>query len=262
MKIKPFENAGYFTTFHNGILDYIMPLCNGSEWKVVCATVRKTIGWHKEEDWISLSQYKKITGVKSVTTIANSIGSLIKKKILVRKPYKDSYKYSLNREYSVEILTSEVAIPKTGIVENGKVSIPKTDNTKDTPIKDINNDIGFSKVIKAYMSLNGTISPFISEELGVMYDEIGEHIDNLPNSHPDIWETAETFLVKAVKHMGRVASRPGIKYLDKVVEGWKRDGVDSPPPGKRSKKTKSPKPAPLPEGMTAKDIENAKARSK
>ncbi len=238
MKIKPFEDAGYFTTFHNGILDYIMPLCNGSEWKVVCATVRKTIGWHKEEDWISLSQYKKITGVKSVTTIANSIKSLIKKKILVRKPYNDSYKYSLNREYSVVIDTSEVTIPKNGIVENGKVSIPKTDNTKDIPIKDINNDVGFGEVITKWESLRGTINAHISERLGDIYDELIEHIEDLPGTHPDWHLTPGEFLVEAISHMGDYADTPSVAYLEKVVGGWKRHGVGSKPPGKRGNNRK------------------------
>lgn len=134
-------------------------------------------------------------------------------------------------------------------------------NTGDHPEIN-NNDIGFSEVIKTYQSLTGTINPFISEQLGVIYDELLVHIVALPVSHPDANKSPSELLVAAIVHMGKYADRPSIAYLEKVVDGWKRHGVGSKPPGKR---TNNRKPARqktiLPEGMDAADLEKAEAKS-
>ncbi len=103
MKIKPFENAGGYTTFHNAILDHILPLCTSNEWKIVCITLRKTIGWQKEEDWVSLSQYQKLAGIKSRPTAHKAIQGCLSKKFITRTPYNDSFKYSLNLNYSLSV---------------------------------------------------------------------------------------------------------------------------------------------------------------
>ena len=105
MRINPFAGSGGHTAFHNSILDYIMPRCTSNEWKVVCITLRKTIGWQKEEDWISLSQYQKLAGIKSRPTAHKAIQGCLSKGFITRSPYKDSFKYALNRNYGIEIDT-------------------------------------------------------------------------------------------------------------------------------------------------------------
>ncbi len=53
-----------FTQVPNEIID-LMPQLSGSEFKVLVAICRKTIGWHKTHDAISLSQLHKMTGLES-----------------------------------------------------------------------------------------------------------------------------------------------------------------------------------------------------
>jgi phage replication O-like protein O len=53
-----------FTQVPNEIID-LMPQLSGSEFKVLVAICRKTIGWHKTHDAISLSQLHTMTGLES-----------------------------------------------------------------------------------------------------------------------------------------------------------------------------------------------------
>jgi phage replication O-like protein O len=53
----------------NVILDQVMPQSSHAEFKVVMAVVRKTYGWGKETDRISLSQLVKMTGVSKPKVI-------------------------------------------------------------------------------------------------------------------------------------------------------------------------------------------------
>ena len=133
MTIKPFENAGRFTTFENDIIDYIMPICKPNTWKIICATIRKTTGWHKDEDWITVSQFMVLTGIKGRGTCHNAIEDAIDNKFLTRKKFGTSFKYALNREYEIS------NVPKIGtlnVTEIGTSNVPKTGHTKETITKD------------------------------------------------------------------------------------------------------------------------------
>ena len=112
MKIKPFESIGGYTTFDNDILDYVMPLCKPhAVWKAVSFVIRKTIGWHKEEDVISLSQFMKGAGIASRTTAISIMKKACELKFLKRVESGQSYSYSLNRECELTIGTSTKSVP-------------------------------------------------------------------------------------------------------------------------------------------------------
>lgn len=136
--IKPFEGVGNFTTFPNSVIDYIMPECAPNTWKVVCATIRKTIGWGKKEDWISVSQYMKLTGIASRETCTKAIKDAVNSGYLTQVPFGQSYKYAINREYefgtSTETVlgtsTETVTVASTETVHT-KENITKETNTKD-----------------------------------------------------------------------------------------------------------------------------------
>jgi hypothetical protein len=108
MRIKPFRNQGGYTQFDNWTLDYIMPSCKPNTWKVVCVTLRMTRGWQKEYDMISLSQYQRLTGISSRETLMNAIKDALAKGYINREKCGDSFTYSLNRAYEIEIDESEI----------------------------------------------------------------------------------------------------------------------------------------------------------
>jgi len=53
----------------NIIVDEVLPYLQGSETKVVLFLIRKTFGWHKKQDKISLSQFEKGTGLSRQSII-------------------------------------------------------------------------------------------------------------------------------------------------------------------------------------------------
>jgi hypothetical protein len=120
-KIKPFQNAGGYTTFENAILDYIMPDCKPNTWKVVCATLRKTVGWEdkksptgrKESDTISLSQFMDLTGIKNRTTLSDAVQDALDNGYLVRFPEGQSFRYAINRQYELDTGTESVLVRKS-----------------------------------------------------------------------------------------------------------------------------------------------------
>lgn len=60
----------------NHFIDHIMPHVTGTEWKVVCSVLRKTVGWRSEEggrrEWaqISVDEFQKMTGHERQAVIA------------------------------------------------------------------------------------------------------------------------------------------------------------------------------------------------
>jgi len=69
-----------------------------SEMRIVWVVWRKTWGWkdgdrHKDWDWISLSQFEKLTTMKH-GNVAKSLKSLVVKRILLKK--ENSYKFNQN----------------------------------------------------------------------------------------------------------------------------------------------------------------------
>jgi phage replication O-like protein O len=72
-----------YTQTPNALFDYWLPLLKEVEVKVLFVIARKTFGWHKQKDVISLSQLSKLTGCTE-TNVSKAVKSLIQKRI-VRK---------------------------------------------------------------------------------------------------------------------------------------------------------------------------------
>jgi len=130
-KIKPFQKAGGYTTFENEILDHIMPKCTPNEWKIVCATIRLTIGWQKEYDWITIERYKQLTGIKGTGTCHAAVIKALNHRYIKRKPRGRSFIYSLNKDFEL-VIPEKIYIPEIGIQipEIGTPDVPKTRSTK------------------------------------------------------------------------------------------------------------------------------------
>jgi phage replication O-like protein O len=73
-----------YTETPNVFLDYWMPVLGNGEFRVLCFITRKTLGWHKEQDRISLSQLATGTGLTR-RSIQVAIPKLIKRGLLSKK---------------------------------------------------------------------------------------------------------------------------------------------------------------------------------
>lgn len=111
---------------------------SGNEWMIWWVVLRKTWGWKKKEDRISLTQFQKFTGL-SRPAVVLALERLVAKNVLVAKPLPLGKEFSFNKDYetwtSSEKATSSII--NTKVVAKPLPSIvAKPLHTKDTTTKD------------------------------------------------------------------------------------------------------------------------------
>ena len=60
----------------NAVVDDFLSRLSGNAWKCYTVIVRKTTGWQKEMDYIPVSQFKTITGIKKSETVTDCLKEL------------------------------------------------------------------------------------------------------------------------------------------------------------------------------------------
>ena len=101
--IKPFENIdAKYTRVHNYVLDVIMPHENKSTLCVLLIAIRCTVGWNKDTDRISISQFEKRAGMTR-NTVIRAIKTCLDRGYLLRfSDTSGNYFYTLNQDFEVE----------------------------------------------------------------------------------------------------------------------------------------------------------------
>ena len=131
---SPQKENGY-TAIANEILERLAyPGMNGSEYRVLLLVVRKTYGFNKKQDKISLSQFQKGT-LMARANVVRTIKSLVAKRLLLKE--KALYKFNKNwEEWLVvkRIPSSQMATKGSSQMDNGVVA--KRIHTKDTITKE------------------------------------------------------------------------------------------------------------------------------
>jgi phage replication O-like protein O len=140
---SPQVENGYLkiaTELWDALIRYRLP---GEQRQIVDAIIRKTYGYNKKQDAISLSQFVKMTGCKK-PNIIRSIKSLLSKKIIVviKTDNKIAHVYKINKNYQSWVpLSKKITLSKviTNVIktDNDSLSkvIPTKDNTQKTIIK-------------------------------------------------------------------------------------------------------------------------------
>lgn len=80
--------------------------------RILAAIIRKTMGWNKAEDWISLSQFEVITGIGK-SNVCRTLNQLVRAKIII----KSDNKYRINAitkawkalSHPILVITSDTA---------------------------------------------------------------------------------------------------------------------------------------------------------
>ena len=124
--------------FPNSIIDELLPELSHSELKCYLCVLRKTKGWNKEEDAISVSQFMKVTGLSNKAVIS-ACESLVAREILERKSGdRNTGIYSIK---TYKTTTSE----KSSLVKNfpatSEKSSPVTSEKSSHTINNIKNNI-------------------------------------------------------------------------------------------------------------------------
>lgn len=133
--------------FPNSIIDELLPELSHSELKCYLCVLRKTKGWNKEEDAISVSQFMKVTGLSNKAVIA-ACESLVEREILERKSGdRNTGIYSIKTYKSA---TSE----KSSLVKNfpstSEKSSPVTSEKSSHTINNIKNNIQNTTPLSPY----------------------------------------------------------------------------------------------------------------
>ena len=120
---------------------------SGEERQILDCILRKTYGWNKCEDAISISQFADMTGIQK-PHIIRAIKGLLAKNIIsvanignsIAKNGNDKIKvYKFIKDYTIwRPLPKKATLPKMvmGVAKNGNPSLPKMVTTKDTTTKD------------------------------------------------------------------------------------------------------------------------------
>lgn len=105
---SPQTENGY-TRIANELLEqFSMPGMNGSELRVVLFITRKTYGFQKKRDRISLSQFQLGTGMNRAQAV-ETLRSLLEKKIII----KDEGFFKLNKNYEEWVVCKRIPVCKS-----------------------------------------------------------------------------------------------------------------------------------------------------
>ena len=121
---------------------------NGTEYALVLLVIRKTWGWKKNWDHISISQFSKVVGTTRRVVIRN-LQQLVLKSILVSKttPGKVT-EYSFNeRFFEWTSVKNSTSAKKDTRVKKCKQLVSKTAPTKDNITKESNTKVLQTKVV-------------------------------------------------------------------------------------------------------------------
>jgi phage replication O-like protein O len=158
---SPQTENGY-TKVANELLDRLcLPGINGSEYRVLLLVIRKTYGFHKKHDYISLTQFQKGTLMNRINAV-RTIQSLVAKRILV----KDGSVYRFNKNWEEWVVVKR--LPSSQMATGGS-SQKATSNRlggssqlathkrkgKERVTKDIATSVaGIQKLIKLFEPVN------------------------------------------------------------------------------------------------------------
>lgn len=101
--VRPFDSHGCLTSFHNALLDSVMPSVSPNAWKILCLIVRQTVGWQRGEAGLSYQVIQSGTGIKSRPTIAGALKELLAMNLIERARADEQTEMSYRLNPSAEV---------------------------------------------------------------------------------------------------------------------------------------------------------------
>jgi phage replication O-like protein O len=166
---SPQTEDGY-AKIANELLDaYLKLRLSGEENQIFWAIVRKTYGFNKREDLITLIQFSMATGLNK-QNVCRALSKLIKKNIIIKIDKGRGAKYRIQKDYTLwkplsklitlsKLIKPVINIDKENVIKIDK-AIQKTKNkTKDTLTKEdqsksIRIDFSFSPERKGFLNIS------------------------------------------------------------------------------------------------------------
>ncbi len=119
-----------YTKIPNELIEqFFRPRLSGHQWRILWVIIRKTFGWHKEIDRISLSTFEQKTGIPQKRLVP-SLKELVERKIILKDTETYIMGYGLQKNYDLWDLRQKSPVakktpPEIGSPENGKEALPK-----------------------------------------------------------------------------------------------------------------------------------------
>ena len=129
----------------------------GEARQVLDVIIRKTFGFHKKEDAISLSQFCLATGL-SKSHVCRALQTLKKMNLITEKGNAIANIYRFNKDFdSWKPLPKKITLPKKEMIiaEKGNLPLPKKVHTKDILTKDTFTIVDFEFLWNLYPNKDG-----------------------------------------------------------------------------------------------------------
>jgi hypothetical protein len=85
----------------NDLVDYLMPACDGPEWKILCAVLR-----HQHESSMSVTSLMRWTGIASREGCHAALTRCLAKGYLIREARGTSFAYRPNPQFAMQRTTA------------------------------------------------------------------------------------------------------------------------------------------------------------
>lgn len=211
-----------YTQVPNVVFDEWLKEITGAELRILLVAIRKTLGWHKASDGISISQFVKETGL-SRQGVINGIKAAVERGYMHETgTLEDGTKcYELLFEDEavnsvdggvVNSVDQGSQLSRRGVVNSVDYQTPGGSQlsrlTKESSfLKKAVEEKDVAAAAAAYLNGFGqTVSPTIAQRLEMLLEDM-----------PLAW--IEAAIEEAVLHNAR-----NLKYVEAILERWKRDG--------------------------------------
>jgi phage replication O-like protein O len=135
---SPQTENGY-TKIANELLEALAKIrLSGEETQVFLALLRKTYGFQKKTDTISLSQFVEATGINK-PNVCRAIKRLIEKNIIIKKDNAGITSYSIQKNYTKwKPLSKKIMLSKKirGVIKKDNLPLSKKIHTKEKETKE------------------------------------------------------------------------------------------------------------------------------
>ena len=203
------------TQIPNVIIDQHMSELSHAQFKVLMAICRKTIGWHKQSDYISISQIVELAGVSN-KTVVGAIKQLEKKGFIVtQKTNRSTTLITINYEVTSVLSTpTSVTITPPSVVSTPVTSVVST-HTKETINKEESSILSLEDVIE-YFNGNG----YTTDSAKKMYNY---YQASVKGGRQKYWKDSRGNLVRSWKQKAQsVWFKPENKKKD--GDSWEAQG--------------------------------------
>ena len=148
----------------------------GEQMQCLLFIIRKTYGWHKKEDAISITQFEKATGMKR-SHVCRAIAELSRKNLVsTNKGTRVATKYQFNKKYK----TWERSTKKDTSPQKGTGVVPKKVHTIDTITKDIKKI--YKRKIPDVFPLTNNLKNYAFKK-GIFKNEVEDIFEHFKNHH-------------------------------------------------------------------------------